>query len=334
MEIIQQNQGSIGRVEFNTIQDMLSVEKDKKRKVKIPAPYEGMEFDNQVYVPVELKDSVMITGEKIMEDINNAKSNEEISNIIGNNVDLVASMLYNPASKTDYSIMLRNPAFTMVLKEKIVQAKSINVFTMYYLNNVIYRQFLEIEDDDNLIKLFKDLITVVNKEPINSIMSINNKEGITHPISSKDAIYISLARFSCPYEYPVRGCYRMNYAIANFEDSEVYTEQFMIYLYEQLFDNLNAITIGTLFKSVEFGQDYSMCNQEVIKNQINALLSILNFQPRDVIRLALYEYSTKFNQFGRDYKWLTIPLKQMDLDRYPLVVSAILSLNKVNIEVP
>lgn len=336
MQVFQQDGGHFN-VGFQSIEEGIRLEKSRNKLTKLNPLYKDMKLDHQEYVALSLRDSISADTPVLISKIKMSDNPEEISDLIGDNTDAIIAFLYKDNTGESYVDMLYNLKVLMVLKDKFAHMKQINGYTQYYLNTLIYHMLNSTSEiGDSELSIIRGLLYEVNKEQIEKLQRNNHKDGINKPISLKDCTYITMCRYSCPINFILRGVERTNFAIASFDDGvDVYNEQMLIYIYEAIFDNLTPLFLGTFFKCVEFIDEYDDCNQEVLNNQLKAVLSILNFQDYDVITQVLYEFAIKYTgPYNSDPSWMIRPFRSIPLDKYPLIIRCINTLHKSGIDMP
>ena len=336
MQIIQQDGGRFD-VGFPGVEESIRLEKNRNKLTRLNPLYKDMKLDQQQYIELSLRDSVAANTPELISRIKMSDNPEEISDLIGNNTDAIVGYIYKSNVGDEYISLLYNLKAVMVLKDKFAQMKQVNGFTMYYINTLIYHILSSNPDiSDNDLGIYRGLLYEVNKDLIQRLQRNNQKDGINKPISVKDCTFIAMCRYSCPTNFLLRGVERTNFAIANFDSgAEVYTQQMLIYIYEELFENITPLFLGTIYKSVEFLDEYDECNQQVLWNQVNAVMSILNFQEYDVITHTLYEFAQKFIYlYDSNPASMIRPFRSLPLDQYPLIFRCINTLHRSGVDMP
>lgn len=336
MEVIQQD-GGIFNVNFSGIQEQIRLEKARKEKTKITPMYRDMKLDQQKYIQLSLKGSIAADTPELLSRIKMSDNPEELASLIGDNIDALVAYIYNSNGGDQNIEVLYNLKAVQVMAEKFSKMKQVNGYTQYYLNTLLFH-ILNVTPDigDLELGVYRGLICELNKDMIQRLQRNNHKDGIKKPLSIKDSIYIAMCRYSCPINFLIRGVERVNFAIANFDDGEdVYTEQMLVYIYEDLFDNITPLFLGTMYKCVEFMNEYQECNQQVLWNQVNAVMSILNFQDYDTITHTLYEFAQKFiSHYESDISWMIRPFRSIPLEQYPLICRCINTLHRAGVDMP
>ena len=336
MEVVQQDGGRFN-ISFPGIQEQIRLEKARKEKTKIAPMYRDMKLDHQKYVQLSLKGSISADTPELISRIKMSDNPEELATLIGDNIDALVAYIYNSVDGDQNIEVLYNLKAVQAMAEKFKQIKQVNGYTQYYLNTLLFH-ILNVTPDigDLELGVYRGLIYELNKETIQRLQRNNHKDGIKKSLSVKDATYIAMCRYSCPINFQLRGVERVNFAIANFDDGEdVYTEQMLVYIYEDLFENVTPLFLGTMYKCLEFINEYPTSNQQVLWNEVNAVLSILNFQEYDVITHTLYEFAQKFiTHYESDPSWMIRPFRSIPLENYPLICRCINTLHRAGVDMP
>lgn len=331
--------------EFKTIESSLETERRLNQKVK-PSLYQGMEFKPEQYQKVDFADSMLINVETFMNQVYNSNSMtlDQVRELVLPNVPLILDNLVNNRFGYDYSNIFKNAKVLAAMREYFSQISDVDINLVMMVDKLVYHSLTlmgSINPDDKLITHYRGLANEVNKNIIKRILAINSRDHGKQAISPLTANYIAIARYSEFDPSEIRLVERVN-NITRFglNSNEVFTKDVMIDIYCLLFDKLSGLVNGTFLKSLEF---IDIPETEIIiktkRQQISAVVEILNSQPHDLIRQVLTEYSKRFYtiyQGNQMYLEIFIQgLRQSDTNnRFHNIYSVLEDMQAVGVIVP
>ena len=180
------------------------------------------------------------------------------------------------------------------------------------LNKIVYEYMTSKLPNLPLKELMVDIVRNADRDLVNNMVNMTG-------MSDEDALYICVSFFSVSDN--LKAILKMNMAIMRLP-KDIATEQNIIFIYEAFSE---YIRMSNLFKSImfDFGIQMDSKKSEIFSMMIIAVLSILNAQKLDVIRLVLIEYVNSYNYptpACQPVRFTIYSISQEDYDRIMYVV--------------
>ena len=157
-----------------------------------------------------------------------------------------------------------------------------------------------------------------------------NARGHSHcPITPNVAMYLAVARYSVFDLTEIINAERMNsIMLINENGVNIFNNQVLIDLYSLLFDSLEGLFFGTIFRSDELKIQIDDDKRKLEIVQVESVLDIMNAQSYQLIRSILMNYTNRFyTMYNGNDKKIKLNLSQIDPYRYPLVARVIYDLS-------
>lgn len=222
----------------------------------------------------------------------NSMTESDLITLIKNHIDtIVDRTLSNDESM---SSILCHPKFVSAYN-KAMKLIPINYERRLLANKLAYEYSIIDNPDQNLLNQFKEISKYVNKDLISKL----GLRGLNKHIANN----LAMCRFSSRQEDT--NVQRLNFSMCKY-NAEIFTEQTVIFVYEDLFDRMGELFISSMLEvySVrelnDFGEDFG----EIYSNITLANLQILNNMPSIAIRQVLLNYIDAYDEWYRERRTL------------------------------
>ena len=212
-----------------------------------------------------------------------------------------------------YASHFQNEKFVNALI-KAISSIPINNDIVVACNRVIYDYFTLENADKRIKQLYLTIAKIVNKNIINSLLSIG--------LDDDTASNLAICRHSSMNEKT--NVKRLNFTIY-FKDSEMMTEQKIVWIYEKMFDR-----VSDLFQAIMF-ETYTPQQEEVFNHNFPenystvslAILCILNNMRSVDIRRVLLGYHSEWEYKGKPRVRFSLHALSNDYSRIINVVESL-----------
>ena len=212
-----------------------------------------------------------------------------------------------------YASHFQNEKFVNALI-KAISSIPINNDIVVACNRVIYDYFTLENADKRIKQLYLTIAKIVNKNLINSLLSIG--------LDDDTASNLAICRHSSMNEKT--NVKRLNFTIY-FKDSEMMTEQKIVWIYEKMFDR-----VSDLFQAIMF-ETYTPQQEEVFNHNFPenystvslAILCILNNMRSVDIRRVLLGYHSEWEYKGKPRVRFSLHALSNDYSRIINVVESL-----------
>lgn len=222
----------------------------------------------------------------------NSMTESDLITLIKNHIDtIVDKTLSNDESM---SSILCHPRFVAAYN-KAMKLIPINYERRLLANKLAYEYSIIDNPDQNLLNQFKEISKYVNKDLISKL----GLRGLNKHIAND----LAMCRFSSRQEDT--NIQRLNFSMCKY-NAEIFTEQTVIFVYEDLFDRMGELFISSMLEVYsmrelnDFGEDFG----EIYSNITLANLQILNNMPSIAIRQVLLNYIDAYVEWYRERRTL------------------------------
>lgn len=246
---------------------------------------------NNPYEPVYVSDMLFDQGALIRAlDNINEMDNNTLVNIVSNNLyTLIDNMVESP--NKEYIKAFNNERFISTL---ITCISGVNMMDKYlmYINKIAYDYINQKcnESNESMIKLYLELGKRVNIRLFSKLMG--------RGISENTAAYILISRFSSQDE--MINTHRLNKTLMK-SDPDFMTPQMIIYIYEDLFNNLTELFKHVMYDAYTKEQIFKVNGKhasEIYSNISLAIADILNGAPSQNIYTVIKSYGDDYSVLG------------------------------------
>ena len=214
---------------------------------------------------------------EMMRNINALDENTLILTI-KNYIDLIVDKTLSD-DKSMGSI-LSNPRFVQAYY-KAMRVIPMNHERRLFANKLTYEYSIIDNPDQNILMVFKEISEYVNKDVSTKLLNI----GLNRRIADD----LAMCRYSSRHENV--NVQRLNFTMCKY-NAEVFTEQRIVWVYEQLFDRITDLFIFSMLEVYsdreldELGNEF----RDIYSNISLAILIILNNMPSISIRQVILRY--------------------------------------------
>lgn len=203
---------------------------------------------------------------------------------------------------------------------RAMQAIPMNHERRLFANKLTYEYAIIDNPNPDILRKFRDISEYVNKPTIIKLTRIG--------LNAMTANDLAVCRYSSRHERI--NVQRLNFCMCKNYSPDIFTEQMVIHVYEELFDRISELFIGSMLEVYparqldEFGQDF----KEVYGNISLAILTILNNMPSISIRQVVKLYTDAYilwYQKTLDIPRFTLRALSQDYGRIVNVVESMLS---------
>lgn len=212
-----------------------------------------------------------------------------------------------------YASHFQNEKFVNALI-KAISSIPINNDIVVACNRVIYDYFTLENADKHIKQLYLTIAKIVNKNLINSLLSIG--------LDDDTASNLAICRHSSMNEKT--NVKRLNFTIY-FKDSEMMTEQKIVWIYEKMFDRVSDLFQAIMFE-VYTPQQEEVFNHNFPENYSTvslAILCILNNMRSVDIRRVLLGYHSEWEYKGKPRVRFSLHALSNDYSRIINVVESL-----------
>lgn len=258
---------------------------------------------------------------KQMESINSMTESDLIL-IIKNYIDLIVDRTLSD-DKTMGSI-LSNPKFVSAYY-KTMQIIPMDYERRLFINKLTYEYSIIENPDPNILSKFKEISEFVNKDVVSKLVGI----GLPRVIAND----LAVCRYSSRHENV--NVQRLNFCMCKY-NTEVFTEQMIVWIYEQLFDRISDLFISSMLEVYSDRELDDLGNEfrDIYGNISLAILIILNNMPSIAIRQVILLYIDAYMEWYK--KRMTLPrftLRALSYD-YERIVNIVEKLIAEGYDVP
>lgn len=267
--------------------------------------------DDRVYTPSfeEMTSSVFFNR------MNNLDKLEEKDrfNFLKANIDVISNQIIDGTCK--YFKKLLEPVFLRTYKQLLSTMPGTVTRTMA-ANKLAYSYRFMKSHDTNTMKIFLEIARVVNYSSIRLLKSVGLNDDV--------ACNLAIARFSSADE--MVNVNRLNYEIYS-TGSAIMTEQTIIWIYEQLFDQVRYLFSATMMETKETmipspdmsEEDFYECFSQTSL----ALLTLINNMSMDSIDMLLHIFMEQWTTVGRPRTRFSLRALSADFGRIRHVVEVL-----------
>ena len=244
----------------------------------------------------------------------------DLTNLIKTCIDQICSDILN--QDNFYITLIQNHKFLDSFT-KAISSIPIDNTRRLCVNKLTYDYLTLADKGDEYVKhKFVNLCAMINKVAINRLIDLG--------IDKSTAINMAMSRYSSMSE--VVNVKRLNFVICN-KDTEIMTEQMIIYIYEKLFNRITPLFEGAMFEyyTDEEADTLGDSFMTIYSAVSLAVLTILNNMTSIDIKKVLTGYSGKWFFEGKPMVRFSLHALSGDFDRINAVVD---SLTKGNIYLP
>lgn len=233
----------------------------------------------------------------------------ELFNAIKNHIDLVVERTLS--NDKTMAAVLAHPRFVDAY-HRVMSKIPINYDRTLLANKLTY-EYMMVDHDKNILAKFKDISVLINSSTAQKLMQ--------YGLSSEIANELVICRYSSRNE--LVNVQRLNFGMCKTCSSDVFTEQMIIWVYEQLFDRIGELFISSMFEiylDKEF-DEYPEDFRDIYGNISLAILTILNNMPSSSIRQVILKYIDRYLPWFEQHRVLPrFSLRSLSNDYERIVV--------------
>lgn len=209
----------------------------------------------------------------------------ELIMLIKNHIDIIVDRTLS--DEKSMGSILSHPKFVAAYS-KAIQMIPIDAKKRLFINKLTYEYSIIDNPDQNLLDQFRSVSKFVNKDITNKLIAAT---GLSNHIAND----LVACRFSSIHEST--NIERLNFNICKYNDAGIFTEQIIIFIYEQLFNNISELFITSMLEvySDKELDDLGMEFREIYGNISLAILTILNNMPKKDIRTVILRYIDSYH---------------------------------------
>ena len=247
---------------------------------------------------------------------------EDLFNIIDKSLEIILDNLYTENKDENNDILYFKNLRFINTTINVVARRPLDLKYIIYLNDIISQYFSCREKDIVITEAMRKLIEILDRYWIERLTCLG--------IPQDKAMQISMEFLRSNDD--LANTVRANKVIVTLPKN-IATQQNIIFIYEVFAEN-GLVRMTNLFKSVMF--DYGIMiggkeESEIFSIIINAVLTMLNFQSIQTIRIVLIEYTNDYYYSNRAIRFPIRSICPSDYDRICYVADALI---KENIIVP
>lgn len=217
----------------------------------------------------------------LMQNIDNVPD-IEVFNAIKNHIDLITERTLS--NDKAMASVLAHPKFVDAY-HKAMSKIPINYDRTLLANKLSY-EYGMVDHDQAILSKFRDISNLVNASIVQKLVQLG--------LSSDIANELVICRYSSRNE--LVNVQRLNLGMCKICNSDLFTEQMIVWIYEQLFDRIGELFIASMFEiylDKEF-DEYSEDFRDIYGNISLAILTILNNMPSSAIRQIILKYIDRY----------------------------------------
>lgn len=246
----------------------------------------------------------------------------EVFNAIKNHIDLITERTLS--NDKAMASVLAHPKFVDCY-HKAMSKIPIDYDRTLLANKLSY-EYGMVSHDKTILAKFKDISNLVNAATIQRLTQL----GLSVDIASE----LAICRYSSRTE--LVNVQRLNLGMCKTCSSDVFTEQMIVWVYEQLFDRISELFIASMFEiylDKEFNE-YSEDFRDIYGNISLAILTILNNMPSTSIQQIIQKYIDRYNPWFEMHKVLPrFSLRSLSTD-YERVATIVDKMIKEGYDIP
>lgn len=279
---------------------------------------------NQIQQPVKQVDFMVFSNDhffKIMQNIDNLSDNDIILTI-KNYIDFIVDKTLS--DDKSMSPILSHPKFVSAY-HRAMRMIPLSHERRLFANKLTYEYSVIDNPNPTILEMFKDVSEYVNKDITTKLINIGLNRRIAEDLAR--------CRYSSRHENV--NVQRLNFTMCKY-NSEIFTEQRIVWVYEQLFDRISDLFISSMLEVYsdreldELGNEF----RDIYGNISLAILDILNNMPSVSIRQVILSYIDSYVEWYK--KRLTLPrftLRSLSYD-YERIVNIVDKLLVEGYDVP
>lgn len=252
---------------------------------------------------------------EMMRNINALTENDLIATI-KNYIDLIVDKTLSDDPSMGF--IIANPKFVSAYY-KVMQTIPVDYERRLFANKLTYEYSISDNQDPNILIYFKEISEYVNRDIISKLM--------TAGLSKKTAEDLAVCRYSSRHENI--NIQRLNFTMCRHYDSETFTVQRIVWVYEKLFDRVSDLIISSMLEVYsdrelnDFGDEF----RDIYGNISLAILVIWNNMPSTAIRQIILKYIDAYEEWVKTRRTIprfTIRALSYDYERIVNIVDKLL----------
>lgn len=240
----------------------------------------NMQMNPQYQINMQSIDFNGFNRDYFMENITriNVMDESELIMLIKNHIDVIVERTLS--DEKSMGSILSHPKFVSAYS-KAIQMIPIDSTRRLFINKLTYEYSIIDNPDQNILNQFRSISRYVNKDITNNLVRVS---GLNKHIAND----LVTCRYSSIHEST--NVQRLNFSMCKYNNADIFTEQTIIYVYEQLFNNISELFIASMLEvySDRELEDLGMEFRDIYGNISLAILTILNNMPKkDILQVIL-----------------------------------------------
>lgn len=320
-------------MDFPLLDTNLKIQDQLRQKVRVQ-PYSGVPLkEGEFPERVDFNNSVCLNTDDLLSSLYynaNNMSSDDLESKIAKSLDYIIHNIYSNEKGYNYFPIFQNPKVLFALKNILSKTLTIDYPLLVDFDSLLMKAFNVTDmNNESLVILYKGLASEVNRDIVKNILKINSRGHSDYPITPNVAMYLAVARYSIFDLTEIVNAERINSVmLINENGVNVFNNQVLIDLYSLLFDSLEGLFFGTIFRSDELRIQMDDDKRKLEIVQVESVLDIMNAQSYNLIRNILMNYTNRFyTMYNGNDKKIKLNLSQIDPYRYSLIARVIYDLS-------
>lgn len=284
----------------------------------------------------DLNKTAFIYPDIVMGKLMNAgnMNTNEVIELIGGNLKVIISTIYNQYNGVDYTSVLGIPSVINAMAAIAHNSQPDPEMTMM-VDSIVYHCLVNAKETYRVFEVAQPLILELNRSEVSRLLAINTYNHTKETLTSFVAQLLAVYAHSAPDART--GMNRVNYLMATYDFADLFTEQIMVDVYVILFGNkLSSLFNTTMFDPVN-EDTYKNFNRKIgYKSylQVKAILDIINEQTVPIAKGILLNYYNEFTARNARYDDIRFGMNDFDISKLEVLQMALNSLARDGIIIP